>query len=59
MIFIKIVNLNYKTILLVTGDFNLIPCSALYNFISRCPIDLSETASYLVTNKFSYFFKLN
>ena len=40
--------MNYKTILLLTGDFNLIPCSAIYNYLARSSVDLVETASHLV-----------
>ena len=40
--------MNYKTILVLAGDFNLIPCSAIYNYLARKSINLMETTAFLV-----------
>ena len=45
--------MNFKTILILAGDFNLIPCSAIYNYLAKNAINLKETASHLV---FSFVF---
>lgn len=48
---VSLVNLGYNTIVLFSGDFNMIPCSGLYNYMAHGLINVKECASAIVKFK--------